>query len=175
MNMDIAKHWLRNHCTVTPNHSLNRTHCGMRPKARHFILGFLPHTATVRLAQTLCVSYPRPGQTQTVLCMRRCLAHALWQLWVRCTAMHVEHRKLQPFRVNHFRVQQFCVPRSTTCCRALALAGWLSFNEHLRSAGVTASSLALRITRRSTGPIAACGQRPSISFWAFSHTPQRSD
>jgi N-acetylglutamate synthase-like GNAT family acetyltransferase len=22
-----------------PNHSLNRTHCGMRPKARHFILG----------------------------------------------------------------------------------------------------------------------------------------
>ena len=22
------------------NHSLNRTHCGMRPKARHFILGF---------------------------------------------------------------------------------------------------------------------------------------
>ncbi len=24
---------------VRPNHSLNRTHCGMRPKARHFILG----------------------------------------------------------------------------------------------------------------------------------------
>ena len=24
---------------LTPNHSLNRTHCGMRPKARHFILG----------------------------------------------------------------------------------------------------------------------------------------
>ena len=24
---------------VTPNHSLNRTHCGMRLKARHFILG----------------------------------------------------------------------------------------------------------------------------------------
>ena len=24
---------------VPPNHSLNRTHCGMRPKARHFILG----------------------------------------------------------------------------------------------------------------------------------------
>ena len=23
-----------------PNNSLNRTHCGMRPKARHFILGF---------------------------------------------------------------------------------------------------------------------------------------
>ena len=25
--------------TLRPNHSLNRTHCGMRPKARHFILG----------------------------------------------------------------------------------------------------------------------------------------
>jgi len=24
---------------VGPNHSLNRTLCGMRPKARHFILG----------------------------------------------------------------------------------------------------------------------------------------
>ena len=24
---------------LRPNHSLNRTHCGMRPKARHFILG----------------------------------------------------------------------------------------------------------------------------------------
>jgi len=24
---------------VLPNKSLNRTHCGMRPKARHFILG----------------------------------------------------------------------------------------------------------------------------------------
>ncbi len=27
------------HRAVPPNHSLNRTHCGMRPKARHFILG----------------------------------------------------------------------------------------------------------------------------------------
>ncbi len=26
-------------CSVRPNHSLNRTHCGMRLKARHFILG----------------------------------------------------------------------------------------------------------------------------------------
>ena len=25
---------------MRPNRSLNRTHCGMRPKARHFILGF---------------------------------------------------------------------------------------------------------------------------------------
>ena len=25
---------------ATPNHSLNRTHCGMRQKTRHFILGF---------------------------------------------------------------------------------------------------------------------------------------
>ena len=24
---------------LTPNHSLNRTHCGMGLKARHFILG----------------------------------------------------------------------------------------------------------------------------------------
>ena len=31
-----------------------------------------------------------------------------------------------------------------------------------------------RLTIRSTGPIAACGQRPAISFWAFSHIPQRS-
>ena len=30
------------------------------------------------------------------------------------------------------------------------------------------------LTIRSTGPIAACGKRPAISFWAFSHTPQRS-
>ena len=30
------------------------------------------------------------------------------------------------------------------------------------------------LTTRSTGPIAACGQRPAISFWAFSHIPQRS-
>ena len=38
---------------VTPTHSLNRTHCCMRLKARHFILGLYPHTATVRLAQKL--------------------------------------------------------------------------------------------------------------------------
>jgi hypothetical protein len=25
---------------MRPNHSLNRTHCGVRQKARHFILGF---------------------------------------------------------------------------------------------------------------------------------------
>ena len=30
------------------------------------------------------------------------------------------------------------------------------------------------LTIRSTGPIAACGKKPAISFWAFSHTPQRS-
>jgi hypothetical protein len=87
--------------------------------------------------------------------MRRHLTHALWQLWVRSTALHVEHRKLQPYRVNHFRMQQFCVPRSTTRCRALALACWLSFNQQHRGAVASASSLALRITRRSTGPIAA--------------------
>ncbi len=28
------------HGTPPPSHSLNRTHCGIRPKARHFILGF---------------------------------------------------------------------------------------------------------------------------------------
>jgi hypothetical protein len=27
------------HMKTRPNHSLNRTHCGMRLKARHFILG----------------------------------------------------------------------------------------------------------------------------------------
>ena len=36
--------WKRNinlaqNLAVPPNHSLNRTHCGMRLKARHFILG----------------------------------------------------------------------------------------------------------------------------------------
>jgi len=29
-----------NAANALPNNSLNRTHCGMRPKARHFILGF---------------------------------------------------------------------------------------------------------------------------------------
>ena len=29
-----------NATALMPNHSLNRTHCGVRPKARHFILGF---------------------------------------------------------------------------------------------------------------------------------------
>jgi hypothetical protein len=27
------------HLGMPANNSLNRTHCGMRPKARHFILG----------------------------------------------------------------------------------------------------------------------------------------
>jgi hypothetical protein len=38
---------------VRPTHSLCQTHCGMRLKGRDFILGFLPHAATARLAQTL--------------------------------------------------------------------------------------------------------------------------
>jgi len=29
-----------NAANALPNHSLNRTHCGVRLKARHFILGF---------------------------------------------------------------------------------------------------------------------------------------
>jgi len=36
-----------------PNHSLNLIHCSMWPKARHFILGLWPHTATVRVSQSL--------------------------------------------------------------------------------------------------------------------------
>jgi len=35
------------------NHSLNRTRYGMRLKARQFILGIGPHTATGRLTQKL--------------------------------------------------------------------------------------------------------------------------
>ena len=31
---------VRSRPQMRPNRSLNRTHCGMRPKARHFILGF---------------------------------------------------------------------------------------------------------------------------------------
>ncbi len=31
--------WVSTLPPVRPNRSLNRTHCGMRPKARHFILG----------------------------------------------------------------------------------------------------------------------------------------
>ena len=31
--------WFNTLPPVRPNRSLNRTHCGMRPKARHFILG----------------------------------------------------------------------------------------------------------------------------------------
>ena len=31
---------LRPGAEYTPNHSLNRTHCGVRQKALHFILGF---------------------------------------------------------------------------------------------------------------------------------------
>ena len=42
---------------MRPNHSLNRTHCGVRPKALHFILGPWPHAATVRLAQTLGLAF----------------------------------------------------------------------------------------------------------------------
>jgi len=41
---------------MTPNNSLNRTHCSMQPKARHFILGLWPRTATVRLGQTLDIT-----------------------------------------------------------------------------------------------------------------------
>ncbi|MEF8747200.1 MAG: hypothetical protein V5B31_04935 [Candidatus Accumulibacter propinquus] len=31
--------WISTIVLACPNHSLNRTHCGMRLKARHFILG----------------------------------------------------------------------------------------------------------------------------------------
>jgi hypothetical protein len=79
---------------------------------------------------------------------------SLWQPLSRCTETHVSEQRLPSPRVNQFRMQGFCVPRSTTC-RALALAGWLSFNQQQRTSAVSASSLALRITRRSTGPIAA--------------------
>ena len=46
--------------SVLANPSLNRTHCGVRQKARHFILGLLPHTATGRLAQTLAITFSTP-------------------------------------------------------------------------------------------------------------------
>ncbi len=36
----LGKAILHHTNTLRPNHSLNRTHCGMRLKARHFILGF---------------------------------------------------------------------------------------------------------------------------------------
>jgi hypothetical protein len=39
--------------------SLNQTHCGMRLADRHFTLGFHPHTATLRLVQTMAVGHCR--------------------------------------------------------------------------------------------------------------------
>jgi hypothetical protein len=56
---------------VLPNHSLNRTHCGVRPKARHFILGFSPPAATGRLAQTLAITnteFEDEHNTETEAC-----------------------------------------------------------------------------------------------------------
>jgi len=38
--------------TARPDHSVNRAHCGMRLKARHFILVLQPHTATARSVPT---------------------------------------------------------------------------------------------------------------------------
>ena len=43
----VGVSWARE---VQPNTALNRTRCGRRQKARHFILGLLPPTATARLA-----------------------------------------------------------------------------------------------------------------------------
>ena len=59
------------------------------------------------------------------------------------------------------------------------LKDYMSNRESILDAAVKVFTESLKalgwgLTIRSTGPIAACGQRPSISFWAFSHIPQRS-
>ena len=109
--------------------------------------------ASLRTLPCLVVGWrfaPACCAAQSVLRCGPCCTVALVRLaWATCRFVPVRGLRHQVL--------------ARSCCRR----AWPSLS---RSAAVHKCGL----TGRSTGPIAACGQKPAISFWAFSHMPQRS-
>ena len=110
---------------------------------------------------------PRQLANAALSCCWLALRAGVLRRAVRSWVRPLLHRGTCSVSVGRMPLRSSPWPKASSSC-AVGLPARLAIAP--RSATVHKCGL----TGRSTGPIAACGQKPAISFWAFSHMPQRS-